>query len=209
MAENEVTNHIDALYKQKRNRLAEDPAAKELHRIVMTQLQSRLGTANDYLKSHQEMYKTHYQKDGKGAIPGFRALADGESSRTHTFVGGIETRIHRDEIRRHLHRVGYGRVDQVVSGNVEHELWEAVDGKSVRVSYSNDGAGKRTITVKERPKDRWRASRDEFKNSYYGNAHLLAGNPKPGVPPVGANVGRESELPFMPIDRPKGKKAGV
>lgn len=196
-----IASALDVLHQNKGN---------ELDAPSVSTINGKLTTAGNYLQSKKDAYESHYEKDGKGAIPGLRALQAHEASRANIFSGGLEIRLLREDVRRHLHRVGFGRVDigrPQGQGN-QHELWEAPDGKTARLSYEVNG-DTRKLTVKERGSNNWRSTRTEFKNTYYGNGNLDADDAKPGIPPKGVRVAISSEIPFMPIDRPKGKKAGA
>jgi hypothetical protein len=198
-ASQDIFSNLDRLHRDKGNTLDAN---------IVDSIKSKLRTAGNYLQSKKDAYQSHYEEGGKGAIPGLRALQPQEASRSNIFNGGIELRLLREDVRRHLHRVGFGRVDQTARDPYEHELWESPDGKTVRLSYERMGDN-RKLTVKERGSNNWRSTRTEFKNSYYGNPNLDDGDAKPGIPPKGVKVAISSEIPFMPIDRPKGKKAGA
>jgi hypothetical protein len=196
-----VAEQIDRLYDDKRDNPDYGPLKDSKE-------------SGELAQAHMEEYKgeieRHRASEGvksEGAVPGYKKLASGAGSRVTTFSGGPEMRAHRDEIRQHLHSLGFGKVDEVKSeaggqqNSRTHELWEHSDGRTVRITHDRDGAGKtelQHITVKERAPDRWKATRKEFVTSYHGNEALNAHGAKPGLAPKGVKVGRESELPFMP-----------
>lgn len=192
----EVASQIDHLYDEK----LENP-----NYAPIKDAKDSADLAEAHMKEHGEQLSRDAASGGgkgSGAMPGYKRLVEGASSRATVFSGGPEMRVHRDEVRQHLVSLGYGKVDEAKEGDTRvHELWEHPDGRTVRITHAKAVDGKsdlQHLTIKERAPDRWKASRKEFVNTYHGNANLNAAGAKPGLAPRGVKVGRESELPFMP-----------
>lgn len=199
-AQRKIALHIDRMFGQKLDK-PETDAIDSIKHHVNDGMESALHGAERYTNLHL--------KDGGGAIPHTPALHEFEGSRTHEFVGGVEMRLKRDDLRNHLKEMGYGRVDLASDAgskpgaSAEHELWEHPDGRSVRITHRMKDDGMQALTIKERAKDRWKATRREFARDYHGNAALNDPDAKPAKPPAGHNVGLESEVPLMPKLAPK------
>lgn len=170
-------------------------------------LRSRIDSEQKEMHILRGSKSKNFEEGGGGVLPHTKALARGDSSREHTYHGGVELHGKREAVRQRMKSLGFGRVDQAVKGdgqdNDEHELWEHPDGRTVRVSHTHNNLDEHTLTVKERSHENLDRSRREFVTSYGGNKGVNEQGRKAGIPPKDVKVGMESELPLFPDAPPK------